>query len=198
MAGILARTLSIVGVLSVGIVLAGCTTPETPEAPVSSSVPTATEPTATPTPTETTLPTDKGEPVTQSCDDLISAQTMYEYNANISLTDGITPESGTDASTIVNDYQGVACRWVNDSSGEYIDVAVAHLREDTLETLKNDLVSTSNSVPTYGVEGYFIVDGSVGHADAFSDPYWISIDSDYFLEPGDATALFESVIAALG
>jgi hypothetical protein len=123
---------------------------------------------------------------------------MYEYNSNISLTDGITPESGTDAAKIVDDYQGIACRWVNDSSGEYIDVAVAHLRDDTLETLKNDLVTTSNSVPTYGVEGYFIVDGSVGHGDAFSDPYWISIDSDYFLEPGDATQLFESVISALG
>ena len=202
MAGILVRTVSTVVLLAASVALTGCTPTGTTTPEVTPSVtapPSSTpSPSVTPTPTNTTLPTDKGEPIDLSCDDLISAQTMYEYNANISLTDDFSPKAGTDAATITGDYQGIACRWVNDSSGETIDVAVAHLRADTLETLKNDLVQSSNSVPTYGVEGYFEVQGNVGHADAFSDPYWVSIDSDYFLEPGDATDLFESVIAALG
>jgi len=133
-----------------------------------------------------------------SCDDLISAQDMYDYNSNFSLTDDYSPAAGSDAATIVNDYQGVACRWVNDSSGEKIDIAVASLQDYTLTDLKNGLINSSTSVPTYDVEGYFTTVKKIGQADAFSDPYWISADSDYFLEPGDASPLIADVVAALG
>jgi hypothetical protein len=183
-----------------GLGLAACTSTGEPEAPETSAAATSSTPTptATPTPTETTPPVDKGTPIELTCDELITPQAMYDYNSNFSLTDDYTPAAKTDAATIVDDYQGIACRWVNDSSGETIDVAVAHLEDYTLETLKNGLVKDSTSVPTYSVEGYFEVAGGVGQADAFSDPYWISAESDYFLEPGDAAPIVSTVIDSLG
>jgi hypothetical protein len=209
MAGTLSRVLGITAILATaGFALTACgsstPTPEdtsTASATASSAAPTPSEtasstPTSTPTPTEN--PVDKGTPIKLGCNDLISAQDMYDYNPNFSLTDDYSPASGSDAATIVNDYQGVACRWVNDSSGEKLDIAVASLQDYTLTDLKNGLVSTSTSVPTYDVEGYFTTVKKIGQADAFSDPYWISADSDYFLEPGDASPLIANVIAALG
>jgi hypothetical protein len=94
--------------------------------------------------------------------------------------------------------KGLACAWVNQTSGELIEVSVANLPAAHLTQLKNDLVTTSNSVPTYEVEGYFKVNGSTGEAQAFSDPYWIVATSTAFFEPGDAQPIVAAAIAALG
>lgn len=78
-----------------------------------------------------------------------------------------------------------------------IVVAVANLATAELDELKNELVMTSNAVPTYGDEGYFQVRGGSGEAEVFSRSYWIVGVSPAFLEPGDASAIMDAAIAAL-
>lgn len=186
----LVAVFSVVGMSLVGLV--AC-------APDAAPVPDPTTPPATnsstPEPTSTAVEP-VGTPVTVSCDELVSAQTMYDYNSNFGLLSDFTPAVGTLAASIVAD-SGVACRWVNQTSGETIDVAVANPPKAQLTARKNELVTSSNSVPTYGVEGYFQVNGEIGEAEAFSDPYWIVVTSNYFGEPGDATPIVRAVIDAL-
>lgn len=183
-------------VLSLGVLLlAGCTTEgENPtETNKPSSSPSAT---AEPSPTATAGES-VGIPVTIGCDQLLSAQVIYDYNSNFGLIDDYTPAAGSWAAKAVAD-KGIACRWTNQTSGENIDVSVVNLPDEQLTALKNDFVMSSNSVPTYGVEGYFAVKGAYGEAHAFADPYMITIVSDYFMEPGDAAPLMAAAIAALG
>jgi hypothetical protein len=71
------------------------------------------------------------------------------------------------------------------------------LPEPALTDLKNETSTESNSVPTYGVEGYFAVNGGFGQAQAFTGDYWIVIESRDFAEPGDVTPLMEAVVGAL-
>ena len=62
--------------------------------------------------------------------------------------------------------KGLACAWVNGTSGELIEVSAADLPEAEYTAKMNELVTTSNPVPTFGVEGYFRADGGTGVAQA--------------------------------
>jgi hypothetical protein len=172
--------------------LSGCTPEGGPDDPVDPSA------TSTPTTEPTTEPTDLpvGVPVGVTCDELVSADTLYVYNPNFGAIDDFTPDDGTAAASALT-YQGVACRWQNQTSGDTIDVSVAQLDEDTLTALKNAAFEDSEMVPTYGEEAYFAVDSGIGTAQVFQGPFWIVAESAVFFEPGDATELIQSVLAAL-
>lgn len=158
------------------------------------------EPSGSPSPSTapTPEPTDQpvGVPVTATCDELVSPETLYVYNPNFGLIDDFTPKDGSAAASALT-YQGVACRWQNQTSGDTIDVSVAQLDEDSLTALKNAAFEDSEMVPTYGEEAYFTVDSGVGVAQVFQGPFWIVAESKVFFEPGDATEIIQSVIAAL-
>jgi hypothetical protein len=172
--------------------LSGCTPEGEPTEPGPST-------SGTPTVEPSVEPTDQpiGVPVGATCDELVSADTLYVYNPNFGAIDDFTPEDGSAAASALT-YQGVACRWQNQTSGDTIDVSVAQLDEDTLTALKNAAFEDSEMIPTYGEEAYFIVDGGIGTAQVFQGPFWIVAESVAFFEPGDATELIESVLAALG
>jgi hypothetical protein len=189
-----ARFLPVIALLVVG--LTACV-PDEPSEPI--ETPIATE---TPSPTPEVTPTEEPEePVypelSIDCNVLLPPGTIYDYNANVNLLGEFTP-STTSLSAGAVERNGTACRWVNASSGESIDAAVATIPEPELTALKNDAVGSSNSVPTYGVEGYFEVDGGIGRAQAFSGSNWIILESTAFFEPGDAATLMAAAIAALG
>lgn len=153
---------------------------------------------ATPTATGTAAPANPidGTPVTIDCNQLVTPQAMYDYNPNYGLKADYSPAAGSLAAE-VKAQKGLTCAWVNQTSGELIEVAAANLPEAHLTDLKNTLVTTSNSVPTYEVEGYFKLNGSTGEAQAFSDPYWIVATSTAFFEPGDAQPIVAAAIAGL-
>ncbi|HEX7834679.1 MAG TPA: hypothetical protein VF479_04330 [Pseudolysinimonas sp.] len=157
-------------------------------------------PTTSPTPSSepTPVPTDQpvGVPITATCDELVSPETLYAYNPNFGLIDTFTPADGSSAASALT-YRGVACSWQNQTSGDTIDVSVAQLDEDSLTALKNAAFEDSEMVPTYGEEAYFPVDSGVGVAQVFQGPFWIVAESKVFFEPGDATEIIQSVIAAL-
>lgn len=175
--------------------LAGCTpAPQPTETDLSGPNP-GVDPTGEPAPTLTAQPT--GTPVTQSCDDLVSPDTIYAYNPNFGLLSDYEPRAGSAGESALK-YSGVACRWQNQTSGENIDVSVAQLDDATLTALKNSAFEDSAMVPTYGEEAYFTVTDGVGIAQVFQGEYWIIAESPTFFEPGDATEIVDSVIAALG
>ncbi len=178
--------------------LAGCVPSPSPSA--SGLVPPTADPRVTPTGTNPPVPTASPSTTTVSvpCDTLISRQTIYDFNPNFGLIDSWTPAAGSPAAVAKSD-KGVACRWLNQTSGDLIDLSVASLDAASLESLKNQTVGTSTMVPTYSGadEGYFSVSNGVGTAVVFDRSYWIVITSSYFAEPGDPSDLIASVLAAL-
>jgi hypothetical protein len=136
-------------------------------------------------------------PITITCDELVPAQVMYDFNSNFSLQAGYVPAPGSLGAEAVAE-NGIACSWINLTGGQTIEVTAAHLSAAQLAQRSNDLVATSNPVPTYEVEGYFIVEGGVGVAQAFDPPYWVTASSVVFFEPGDVTPIMAAALAALG
>lgn len=185
------------------LTLAACTSnpvqpvPEPAGSPGATIAP-STEPGSEQPPTPTPTPTGPTSfPVTLSCDQLVTPDQLYGFNPNYSATPGYAPAEGTDAATIAS-LQGVACSWVNQSSNDSIEIAVAHLAPADIENLKNQLVLSTPSVPTYGGVDYFANDGTVGEANVFSNDYWIVARSVEFFEPGDAVGLIQAVKTNLG
>lgn len=179
------------------VALSGCVPSDEEPKPTASATATAT-PTATPTPTPTPTPTvGTDTPLTIGCDALITGQNMYDFNPNYAVKPDYSPAAGSPAAEAVA-RGGIACAWVNLTSGDVVEVAAAQPAPEKLTALANDLVMSSNSVPTFGVEGYFISANGVGSADAFTGPYWITAAAASFLEPGDAEPLMRAAINNLG
>jgi hypothetical protein len=188
------------------LALAGCTAANS--AP--SSSPTATPTTApesaaptsaaTPTPTPTPTLAAAGTPVSLTCDKVLTPDEVYAFNANYGAAPDYKPKSGTAAAT-AQSFKGVACGWLNQTSGDMIEVSVTQPNATLMTELQNKADSASNPVPTYGtppkVEGYFSNAGGSGQAQAFAGKYWIVADSVEFGEPGDAEDIMAAVVSHL-
>ena len=144
-----------------------------------------------PASTVTPTPGPDTEPVTLGCPDLISAQALYDYNPNVSLLNSFSPAEGSLAADAVAK-QGVACRLINQTSGATIDIGIVRFTDAAFEA-KQAAVSGS-STPTDAYDGYF----DAGVAQAFSDPYWVTVSSSDFLEGADAEPIVGPVLASLG
>lgn len=179
--------------------LAGCTG-ASPE-PSASAAPTAGP--ATPTSTSAPQPTETVEPPVPfeiACDALITPDQLYAFNPNFGTDPGYQPQAASVVTAVEQD-AGTACGYLNQTSGEVIEIAVATPTEQAGEARRNDAALRSKPVPTYGtppvVEGYFNVAAGSGTAQVFSGPYWIVIDSPALFEPGDAQQLVASVLQNL-
>ena len=198
------RTLLItVPLLATVLLLSGCGPAAGPE---STSKPTGTpRPTmsATPTATATAEPdaptapqVETGESVGLSCNDVVTPQQIYDYNSNFSIVDGFVPESGSLAAQAVA-ANGLACRWINQTSGATIDVSVAHLDARSNEIRKEFLASNSTSVSSFGPDGYFDQGDTGSAAQAFPGEFWVTAASVAFFTAEDAVAIMGNATAAV-
>ena len=180
--------------------LSGCV-PEgagTPEPTTSASATPTPTSTATSTPTSTPTPTvGTDTPLTIGCDALVTGEQLYEFNPNFAPKPDYAPAAGSLAEEAVT-RGGIACAWVNLTSGETIEIAAAQPAPERVTALANELVGSSNSVPTFGVEGYFSVVDGVGVANAFPSQFWVTASAPTFFEPGDAEPLMRSALSNLG
>lgn len=173
------------------VLLAGCLpTPDPAATPTPTRTPSASPsatPTPTPTPTATTTPDPEAIPLEIGCADLVDAQVFYDYNPNFSLLADFVPDGGAAASAVAA--AGVACRWVNNSSGETIDISAARLPDARLGEAK---AAAGDPVEDFGVEGYF----AGGVAQAFNNDVWVTATSTSFGAASDAAPLVIAAMAA--
>jgi len=192
------RALAVTGALALS--LSACTG-NAPSRPDASATPSETSST-TPEATSTAVPVPDlvSTPFTVDCGDLLAAGSLSSYYSALApvSADDVRGDEGRDGEAlgIVAEADGTTCTW-QDADGATITVGVAHFDDESLDELANDLVATSNSVPTYGVEGYFDTTGRVGTAEAFSSPAFVVARSTTFLEPGDAEPVVSAVLSAL-
>lgn len=174
--------------------LSGCVPTPSPTASGTPSSSPSDTPSASPTPSPTASVV--STPITIGCNTLVTPDDMYAFNPNFGLLTKWTPKSGSAAATATSE-QGIACRWQNQTSGDTIDISVAHLDKASIESLKNAAVEKSTMVPTYGDEAYFSTSGGVGTAIVFQGDYWLVATSVDFLEPGDPSDLITAALGAL-
>ncbi|GAA3740640.1 hypothetical protein GCM10022239_15450 [Leifsonia bigeumensis] len=184
--------------LATAVSLTGCLSPGEPTEP--SASPSDSTPSASPSlspsssPSETTAPEEKPTPVSIPCASVIDAQTMYDFNPNFGLLAKFTPGAGTLAAQAVAN-QGTACRWMNQTSRETIDVTISQ-PGPTAFAAARDAASNGTPVSGLGDAAYFSTDGDAGVVQAFSGPFWITATSVYFSGAGDAGALMKDAVAA--
>ncbi len=195
-----ARTGAVIAVVAGALALSACAGAGTPAASATKSAPSTPATTAAPSSTPTPTPTDPPTPVTLTCDQIVTPDQMYAFNPNFGTDPGYSPTAGSLEASIVG-YQGVSCGWLNQTSKDVIEIAVAKPPASGMDGLKNSAVTNSQPVPTYGVppqvEGYFTLKGNKGEVQIFTGPYWVVADSPAFQEPGDAAQLMQNVLANL-
>jgi hypothetical protein len=138
-----------------------------------------------------------GRPISQSCADLVPADTFSVYGQRFERVRSPKPTKGSAVAQIAAQ-DGRVCTWRSTADDSVtVTVAVAHLPSEQLTQLEDALFDQGGSVPTYTVEGYFSLHGKTGRADAFAGPYWIHTASTLYTEPGTAQPVVDAVRAAV-
>ena len=135
-------------------------------------------------------------PVGIGCNELITPQQMYDYNPNFGLAADVTPDAGTLAAQAVA-ASGLACRWVNQTSGDTIDVSVAHLDSASTSRRAAELAASSTPVTVFGPDGYFDQGDLGSAAQAFPGEFWVSATSIAFFAVEDAEPIMNAATAAV-
>ena len=186
----------LVGVLAVS--LAGCAPERLPfgEATQGSS-PSPDEGSLLPDdPSEASLPPDDLA-LEVDCQVLVSDEVIYEWGSgNWAIDPDFTVPSGSSTEVVV-DQGGTACGWINLTSGEKLSVAVGAFRPDELGELRAERASVAEPVDSFGADGYFVVVGQSGQADAFTDDNWVTANSTWFLSPGTAAPIVQAALEAV-
>ncbi|QEO13451.1 iron ABC transporter ATP-binding protein [Agromyces intestinalis] len=155
--------------------------------------------TGEPTPGETFAPEEPSPPFAIACDALLTPEQVYAFNPNVGAAPEYEPASANVLAVV--DAGGTACGWLNQTSGEVIEIAVATPADAALAAAASSAASRLQAVPTYGtppaVEGYFGRAGQAGSAQVFSGRYWVVVESVALFEPGDAAGLVGSVLGNL-
>ena len=129
------------------------------------------------------------------CVSLVPADAFTTLFKTFTLVPDYAPPSGS-AFTEVLDREGTVCGW-SAADGTIVTIGVTDLGPEGVDAKANELVVSSHSVPTYGVEAYFQVAAGVGEVQAFSGPYWIMAASTAFMEPGEVAPIMTAVLERL-
>lgn len=167
---------------------AGAKPSDPPVVPTSSATPPAE------TPDPTTAPAEKPTPVAVSCDAVISAQAMYDFNPNFGLLTAFSPTAGSFAARAVAD-KGTACRWVNQTSGVTIDFGVSSPGPTALAAAR-DAAASGTAMKGLGDAAYFSAAGGTGTVQVVSGERWITLASAFFSSPEDAADLAAIAVKA--
>jgi hypothetical protein len=135
-----------------------------------------------------------GVPVELDCAELLSLDALYEYNPNVGTSTSVELSALTER---VLGYDGLACGWSNQSSGEPITAAVARFAATDLEEIRAAAEANRGAQALPESAGSFWREGDVGTLEAFSGDYWIVIESPAFLETSDALQLLDSIQESL-
>lgn len=178
--------------ITLTLLLAACAPGSDAAAPSNSPSSTAS-PSAVPTPSSTSYsdsdpsPTSTaGTPVEASCLDLVSLATMYEFDPNFGLSDDYSPAAGTVGAT-AEAASGIVCGWVQQTSGEVIEITAAQPSTDELARLRAEA----------GSDEAFATLAGRGVVQVFRGPFWVTASSSYFGSGADADPLVSSALAAL-
>ena len=164
--------------------------------PVETGTPTST-PSGTPTGPATAAPDDNpvetpvGTPITLTCEQLVSAQAIYDFNPNFGLLGGFTPAAGSLAAIAVAE-NGLACQWINQTSGESIQISVADLPTPRIGELAAT-ASSGEAISGIRDQAYF----ANGTAQVFDGSFWVAAESAVFGTWDDAAPLVQAAGASL-
>jgi hypothetical protein len=189
--------------LAAAVSLSGCL-PTEPSDPADPGTGPTTAPSATPSgsaapsdaPSPSATPAEHPTPVTIPCEAVIGPQTMYDFNPNFGLLANFTPGSGSLGARAVAD-EGVACRWINQTSGDTIDVSLSRPGPAALASARKRAAS-GTALSGLGDAAFFQASGGSGTVQVFAGDYWITATSVYFQAPDDATLLLKDAVAAAG
>jgi hypothetical protein len=176
--------------LGVSVALAGCIQSAAPlpgDSRVGSHSPRASdEPTPSPSPTQIQTQ------VVIDCNSLLTPAQVYAYNPNFVRDVTYKPKPGSVPAAIASEL-GQTCGWVNETSGDEIEVAVTYLPVAKWNAAKT-AASGGTPIDAAGSDGYFSVTDGVGSAQLFYGTVWLDVSSVDFEAPVDASALYPIVV----
>ena len=185
------RSVFVLGVALASVVtLSACSPGSESPKPSNSSASPSGSPDAQPDSSE--APVAGSSPVGIDCDELITLAELYEFNPNVSPIVDFSAESGSDAAKAVA-AQGIACGFVNQTSGEITVVSASKPGDAALGELRSELAAAAPA-PELGAEAWF----TTGTAHVIHGEYLVTAASEFFYTAADAQPLVAAALGHLG
>lgn len=158
----------------------------------------ASVPIATPTQSESPRPATEdspapspdvrvvGVPIGLDCTEILSPDALYAFNPSVGTNPDFEPTALAQQAV---EYEGVACGWINQTSGVTLAVAVARFDPESLAIVRERAADREGSQRVDGSDAYFRVQDGMGVIEAFVDGDWVIIESEEFTSPGDFSEL---------
>ena len=131
---------------------------------------------------------------------MLTPDDVYSFNPNYGTAPGYKPAAGSAGSVAVSS-EGVACGWLNQTSGDVIEVSVARPSSADLADLQNEASTSGSPAPGYEMsaeaKGYFGTVAGKGRAQVFTGKYWVVAASLEFGEARDAQLLVAAALSHL-
>ena len=163
-------------------------------APAPEATPTQTAVAPSPEPSASETPAgDPGAPVDLDCDDLLDEDAVYAFNPNTAFDDSYVGPIDSNPATAV-ELGGIACSWVNQSSGDRFTISVAHPSTEQLAAFESDTASSPRALE---YDGTFDGGDNAASTSAIVGAYWVTGNFEFFVEQGDVTPLMLEVIDEL-
>lgn len=135
-----------------------------------------------------------GIPLDIDCLDVISLEALYDFNPNFGSSATIEMSPRTER---VLGFEGIACGWTNQSSGDSITTAVARFSASDLSVIRAESEAVQRPEIVMDSAVFFWRNADVGSLEAFARDYWIVIESSTFSDQSDALPLLDAIVASL-
>ena len=133
------------------------------------------------------------------CQDLFPLQSLYEFNPNFSLVMGQSPVQPAVSSPYEN-LGGITCNYMNQTSGEVIQVSLAKISENAANLPSSSFAKAGNQVPslsTAEMTAYFEQNHGNYIFRLTRGSYILAITSTLLLTPNDNFKFIGPVLSKL-
>lgn len=135
-----------------------------------------------------------GVPIGLGCAQILSPDALYAFNPSVGTNPDFEP---TALARQALEYEGVACGWINQTSGVTLAVAVARFDPESLAIVRERAADRDGSQRVDGSDAFIRVEDGIGVIEAFIDGDWVIIESEGFTTPGDFTELLSIIDSSL-
>lgn len=140
-------------------------------------------------------PSAVGVPVDRDCNQILSPDALYMFNPNVGTDPDYVP-TGLARQAVANG--GVACGWLNQTSGEKLSVSVGRFNAEGIEVVRGAAAARTGATDLDTIDGYFTETANGGAIEFFVDQYWVVLESPSITGPDDVLEVIQSITESLG
>ena len=132
-------------------------------------------------------------PITFTCDDVLSAQELYDYNPNVLFDQSLVQANGPGIE-YSKKFSGLLCTYVNETSRDTVTLSISQLNNDGTHSLEEQAkLEALGTVEIGSNVAYFTRSEGLGLYKLFSGKYFVTTASPQYSAESDGVKFLSTI-----